>query len=553
MNKSKKYLAIVIVLFSMVLSFLALKSGDNYFEISKNMQILNAVVRETNSYYVDEIEPAKLLETGINAMLKSLDPYTEYYSESEIEDYRFMTTGQYGGIGALISQRGDYVQISEPYEGMPAMLAGIMAGDKLIEIDGKSVKGYKTDEVSKILKGEPNTKVVLTIERDGEKKPIEKELIRKEITIKNVPFYGMVNEKVGYIKFAGFRRDAAKEVREALIELKKNAGFESLILDLRGNPGGLLDEAIKAVNIFVDKGKLVVSTKGKVTSWNKEYPTTDNVTDANTPVIVLTDRGSASASEIVSGSLQDFDRAVILGQNTFGKGLVQTTRSLPFGTQIKITTSKYYIPSGRCIQALDYSNKDEEGRATKTVDSLRKEFKTAGGRKVFDGKGIKPDIETEPIEYPDILRSLIQERLIFDYATQYRLKHEKIEDAQTFKLTEEDYKDFLTFLSDKSYEYSTNTEKKIEELEKQAKNDHYDEALKVLIENLETTVKNEKKDDIIKHKKIISEFLENEIVSRYEFQRGRIKADFDNDVEINKALEILGNKQEYSKILSLAK
>ena len=526
---------------------------DNYFEISKNLEIFASIYKELNTYYVDEIEPAKLIRSGIDPMLKSLDPYTNYISESEIEDYRFMITGQYGGIGAQIAERDGYVMIREPYEGWPAQKADVRAGDIILAIDGKTTKGKSTDDISKMLKGQAETDVELTIKRQGEAQELKKVVKRQEIKTKNVPYYGMINKNIGYIKFVGFRQDAADDVKKAFLELKKNPDFKSLVFDLRGNPGGLLDEAIKCVNIFVDKGQLVVSTKGKMRDWNKEYLTEEPATDLKIPIVILTDKGSASAAEIVSGSLQDLDRAVLVGENTFGKGLVQTTRPLPYGTQLKVTTSKYYIPSGRCIQAIDYSHRDENGKALKTADSLKKAFKTKDGRVVYAGQGVKPDLSLDHKKYADVIVSLNNKFLFFDFATKYRQVHPTIADAASFKLSESDWQEFEAFLKDKEYEYTTETEETLQKLEKTAKEEKYYDAIKGEIDAATQRLKADKQSDVEKYKTEIKELLEDEIASRYYYQRGRIEASFDDDVDVQEAIRVLGDPERYQKILTVQK
>ncbi|MBP6428403.1 MAG: S41 family peptidase, partial [Bacteroidia bacterium] len=384
----------IVIILTAIASITSYSFVDNYFEVSKNLDIFSSLYREVNMYYVDSVDPGKIMKKGIDEMLSSLDPYTNYIPESNIEDYRFMTTGQYGGIGAVIRPKGDYVIVSDPYEGFPADKAGLRAGDVILEIDGKTTKNKKTDEISRALKGSPKTEVKLLIKREGEEKPFEKILVREEIKVKPVPYYGMLDNKIGYIKLNSFTENCAKDVAEALKELKLKNNLSGLVLDLRGNPGGLLHEAVNTSNIFIPRGQEIVSTKGRYKDADRPYKAVNEAIDTELPLAVLVNSGSASASEIVSGSLQDLDRAVVIGQRTFGKGLVQTTRPLSYNSQLKITTSKYYIPSGRCIQALDYTHRNEDGSVGKIPDSLVSEFKTKAGRKVYDGGGIKPDYTT---------------------------------------------------------------------------------------------------------------------------------------------------------------
>jgi carboxyl-terminal processing protease len=523
-------------------------SYDHYFEVSKNLEIFSTLFKELDIYYVDEIKPGELTQTGIDAMLKSLDPYTTFIPESEIEDHRLSTTGQYGGIGAVVRKKGDYIVVTEPYEGFPAQKAGIMAGDIIIEVNGQSTKGKSTDDVVKILRGAPNSTATLVIQREGTQGTLKFEVTREEIKIKNVPYYGMVDDKIGYIKLRGFTNNAGNDVKAALQDLKKNNELEGVILDLRGNPGGLLREAINVVNVFVDRNQLVVSTKGKVEEWNKSYKTLNAAVDANIPLAVLVNRGSASASEIVSGTIQDLDRGVVIGQRTFGKGLVQSTRPLVYNTQLKVTTSKYYIPSGRCIQALDYSNKKADGSAGTIPDSLRSKFKTKNGRIVYDGGGIYPDIPVKPRKYSNVLRSLLSNNHIFDYATTYRVKHASIPDAKTFKVDQAEYDLFLEFLKGKSYEYTTQSEKLLEEFQKTAQKEKYFESIENEYKALVDKKQLSKNKDIIKYKDEIAEFLTEEIVSRYYYQRGRIEASLTTDQEVKEAIAILKDKKRYQSI-----
>lgn len=545
--KLKKYIIIGAI---GIASFGSFAFVNSYFEISKNLDILTTLYREVNTYYVDEVDPAKFMRTGIEAMLESLDPYTNYISESEVEDYRFMTTGQYGGIGSTIMQKGDNILIAEPYEGFPAATSGLLGGDILVEVDGKSVKGKSTSDVSKILKGQPNTQVKLLVRRIGVEKDFEVAITRKEIQVRNVPYYGMVNDNTGYIRLQGFTQDAGKEVRDALTELKKsNSGIKSVILDLRENPGGLLHEAVNIANVFIDKAKLVVNTKGKIKDSDKSYNTLDNPVDKDIPVAVLANSRSASASEIVSGVIQDYDRGVIIGQRTFGKGLVQTTRPLTYNAQLKITTAKYYIPSGRCIQALDYTHRNEDGSVGKVPDSLIKPYATANGRKVFDGGGIAPDFAMEPKLLSNISASLLVKRLIFDYATLYRSKHASIPSARKFEVTDELYNDFVAFLNNKEYDYTTKSEKALEEYKTAAEKEKYFDAIKADYEALKTKMNHDKKADLIKFKPEIKELLCEEIVGRYYYQKGKIEATFNYDDEILKAVEVLNNPSLYKTTL----
>lgn len=531
-------------------AFVTLSFRDDYFEISKNLDIFATLFREVNLYYVDEITPGSLMKTGIDAMLESLDPYTNYIPEEDIEDARFMTTGQYGGIGALIRTKDDFIVIAEPYENSPAAKADLRAGDVVIEIEGKSTKGKTTSDVVKYLKGTPNTAVKLKVLRDGETEPIEKVITREEIKVNNVPYYGMINESIGYIKLTGFTQDAGREVKDALVALKQNPGLKGVILDLRGNPGGLLREAINIVNVFVEKGIDIVSTKGKVKEWDKTYKTLNTPVDTEIPLAVLINRSSASASEIVSGSIQDLDRGVIVGQRSFGKGLVQTSRPLSYNTQLKITTSKYYIPSGRCIQAKDYSHRNEDGSIGTVPDSLIKEFATLGGRKVFDGGGVIPDVSLDPVEFAPVARSIASNNLVFDFATLYRREHPELIEAKNFKIEDALFNDFTAFLSTKEYSYKTESEEMLEEWEKVATREKYFEAAQSEYKSLKARIEHDKKEDVTKAKDQIERMLTDEIVSRYYFQRGRIEASFAFDPEIRRAVDILFDQTFYKDVLS---
>ena len=538
---------IFISLFISSLTLLSFKS--DYFEIAKNLEIFTDLYKELNTYYVDETDPGKLIKSAMDEMLQTLDPYTNYIPESEIEDFQFMTTGQYGGIGAMITKRDEYVYISEPYEGFPAQKSGLMAGDKILEVNNISVKGKSTEEVSKLLKGQPNTNVSILIERKYINEPFEVSFKREKVTVGSVPYFGLLENNIGYVKLRSFTRNCSNDLKNAILKLKDQSAT-SLILDLRGNPGGLLNESVKIANFFVNQGEDIVSTKGKIKSWEKVYTATSKPIDTEIPLVVLIDQSSASASEIVSGSLQDLDRAVIVGKRSFGKGLVQQTRKLSYNSQLKLTVAKYYIPSGRCIQALDYSNRNEDGSVGKIADSLSTEFRTKNNRKVYDGGGITPDLVTESEVSSKILLSLFRERLFFDYATEYRLKNENILSAKDFKITDEKFLDFKNFLSDKEYEYETDTEKAYKKLKKVAKDENYFESMKNDFDLLVNKIDDAKSDDLEKNKDFIKEILANEIVSRYYYQKGRIQSSLNYDKDVLQAISVISDSTNYKQILS---
>lgn len=525
--------------------------SDDYFEISRNLDIFASLYRELNTYYVDETKPGEMMKIGIDAMLKSLDPYTNYIPESEIEDYRFMTTGQYGGIGALISRKGDNVVITDPYENYPAQKAGLLAGDIITEIDGKMLTGKNSDDVSKVLKGQPGTTLKIVVKREGVAKPIEKTLTREEIKIPAVSYSGVVGDgTIGYIRLSSFTENCGQEVKDAYLKLKTENNIKSIILDLRENPGGLLNEAVNIVNIFEPKGTTVVHTHGKVKEWDKEYRALNSPVDVDMPLAVLINSGSASASEIVSGCVQDLDRGILIGQRSYGKGLVQTTRPISYNAQLKVTTAKYYVPSGRCIQALDYSHRNADGSVGKVADSLMTQFKTKAGRIVYDGGGVVPDFITDVDTLSSIGASLAGKFLIFDYATKYRNTHATIASAKDFHITDVEYTDFVNWLGEKDYDYTTRSEKIIDDLKTAAIRDKYYDDAKPEYDALKKKISHNKQVDLMKNKVEIKEMLENEIVSRYYYQKGRTENEFVYDKEVNKAIEALKDKAVYSAIMN---
>jgi carboxyl-terminal processing protease len=501
-------------------------------------------------HYVDDLNSGELMKTAIDEMLNSLDPYTNYIPESEAEDYKFMTTGQYGGIGALITKKGDNIVISDPYEGFPAQKSGLKSGDILIEVNNTPVKGKTTPEVSDLLKGSPGSEVKIVYQREGEAKKSEKTIIREEIKIKNVPYYSMLDEEIGYIKLTSFTQNAGKEVTDAFLKLKEKKELKGIILDLRGNGGGLLNEAVNIVNIFVNKGNVVVSTKGKLESSNSIHRTVFEPTDVNIPIVVLVDNNSASASEIVTGSIQDMDRGVVIGQKTFGKGLVQNIIPLSYNAQLKVTVAKYYIPSGRCIQAIDYSHKNKDGKATKVADSLKTAFKTKNGRVVYESEGIEPDIAMKPKEYSNVTVSLITKFHIFDFATKYNREHPTIASADKFAVDENIYNEFIKFISGKDYDYTSRSEKLLKDLKETAEKEKYFDAIKSDYEDMKTKMMHDKDKDLVKFSEEIKQLLAEEIVSRYYYQKGKIEVSLKGDTEIKECIETLKDSGKYKSILA---
>ncbi|MBM3170291.1 MAG: S41 family peptidase [Bacteroidetes bacterium] len=532
------------------MALLAFGFGQS-FEISKNLEIFSTLMRELDTYYVDPISPGTLTESAIESMLESLDPYTTFIPESEIENHRMSTTGQYGGIGAVVRKFGRYITIVEPYEDTPAQTAGMQPGDKMVKVNGTSVIDLNTDDVVKLLRGAPGTTAQIELIRPGEEKPVLVNVVRQEIRMKNVAYSGMLNSKTGFIKLTGFTPNAGVDVRNAMQELKKsNPELNAMVLDLRGNPGGLLREAISVVNNFVPRGELVVTTKGKVTEWNKAYRTLGDALDADIKLAVLVDRRSASASEIVSGTIQDLDRGVIIGQRTFGKGLVQSTRTLVYNTQLKVTTSKYYIPSGRCIQALDYSNRDASGKVKTIPDSLRNAFKTKLGRQVKDGAGVQPDLPLPSPKMSKILVALVQKDLIFEFANLFYRQNPRLTDTANFKIEPSTYAQFMEFLKDKEYGYETESEKALATFKETAVRERYFDRINEEYEQLLNKKKSVKRKDLSMFQNEISRYLRMEIVSRYGYRRARIRSSLLDDPIVLQAIEILQDEKRYRSILS---
>jgi carboxyl-terminal processing protease len=522
----------------------------DYFEVNKQLELFTGVFKEVNLYYVDETEPGQLMENAMNGMLKSLDPYTVFIPESDVEDFRIIQTGQYGGIGSTIRRVGDKILIADPHEGFPADKAGLRAGDWIKSVDGINMVGKSSDEVSRILKGTPGSEVELTYERDGKETTLT--LKREEIQLKSVPYYGMINENTGYIYLSSFTDKASKEVKEALLELKKDPNFTQVIFDLRGNPGGLLNESVNIANLFIEKGTEVVSTKGRLKEVDNTYKTLRAAIDTEIPLAILINSGSASASEIVAGTIKDLDRGIVVGQRSYGKGLVQQQHPLQYGSQVKITIAKYYTPSGRCIQAINYAERAEDGSVKRVPDSLRTEFKTKNGRSVYDGGGVDPDLEIPAEEAAGILVSLANAGHLFDYATIYVREHDQIAPAGSFSLSDAEYQKFVHYLSDKHYEYTTDTEKSIEKLKKIAEGEDFS-GLKGDLAALEEKTKKLKNDDLMRHKDQITTYLEQEIAGRYFYQAGSIRQSLKGDPIVEAAVKTLNDKNAYNEILAIAK
>ncbi len=550
MKNYKKWVSTLLVIGTLSL-FSFTDPGERFFEIAKNLDIYATLFKELNAYYVDEINPNKVVKNSITSMLKQLDPYTNYYAEDDIEDYRTMTTGNYNGIGAVIANIKNKNIVMMVYEDSPSAKVGLKIGDEIIKLDGIDIRDKKEIDLNTLIKGQNGTALKATVIRYGSTKTEELSIIRDVVKVLNVPYFGMINETVGYINLTDFSASAAKEVKQAFVDLKAK-GMKKLILDVRENPGGLLNMAVEICNLFISKDAEIVSTKGKVAEWNKTYKAMYQAVDTEMPIAVLTNNRSASAAEIVAGVLQDYDRAVLIGQRSFGKGLVQITRDLSYNCKLKVTTAKYYIPSGRCIQAIDYSHRNADGSVGKMPDSLITAFKTKNNRVVYDGGGVKPDIEIEKNSFAPITASLIQETLIFDYANKYIFEHPQIKSAKEFKLTDTEFTEFATWLKTKDYDYSTQVEKDLLTLEASAKKEKYLAGIQEQFNALKAKIALQRKGDLTLFKNEIKAELEKEIISHLYLQKGEKEASFVSDPEILEALKLFGDMPKYKSILKLA-
>ena len=546
--KGKKWRVVIFILATSALVAFSVPT-DRYFDIAKSLDIFATLVKEVNANYVDEVDPKKLIDTGINGMLQQLDPYTDYIPKEDMEAFSIQTTGEYAGIGALVGQVNHKTVITYPYVGFPAYRAGIRVGDELVSINGKNVQGKPTGESSALLKGNPQTEVEVEIKRYGESGTVKFKLLREKIKISNISYAGLIDKDLGYIKLDEFTPGAGREAAEAFTKLKSQ-GATKLILDLRDNPGGSLYEAVNIVNIFIPKGKEVVSTRGKSPESNKTYNTLNNPIDLEMPLTILMSGSSASASEIVAGSLQDYDRAVLVGQRTFGKGLVQTTRQLAYDAQLKITTAKYYIPSGRCIQALDYAHRHTDGTVTKFPDSLKREFKTKIGRKVYDGAGLDPDIEVKPEGIAPMTLELASSGLIFEYASKYVGENKLPQVMKSFRLSDSDYEKFTTWLKGQKFTFTPELEHKMDMLIASAKGEKYYDQLQSPLFDLKNKITQARGNDLIRFKSEIGRVLEEEIAFHYLLSHGQVDVSIDRDAEILAAKKMLSDQTKYHQLLS---
>jgi carboxyl-terminal processing protease len=524
--------------------------ADRYFEIAKNLDIFATLFKEVNAFYVDEVNPNRLIRTGIDAMLESLDPYTNYIPEDLVEDFRTMNTGQYGGIGAVTREIGDRTVVTMLMEGFAAEKGGLKIGDEILKIDQVDLSKVSPQEAGSLMKGEVGTPVSLTINRYGIDQPLKLEFRREKIKMNNVPFFGMLDSGMGYIQLSEFTPEAGKNVRNAFTKLQEK-NPKGIVLDLRGNPGGLLMEAVNVCNVFLPKGMKVVSTKGKITEQNATYATLDNPLDTEIPVVVLIDRGSASASEIVAGTLQDYDRAVVVGERSFGKGLVQVPRQLSYNSQVKITTAKYYTPTGRCIQVLDYTHRREDGSVASVPDSVKRPFKTQNNRTVYDGGGIEPDIAVAPLEAHAVAQALMERGYIFDFTTQFVQRLKATPDPKTFSLAQDDYQQFLDWMKGRDYSYVSALDNQVKRLGEEAKRERYYNELKGQIDQIRARVEESKKNELTLYQDQIKMLLEEDIVSRFHMERGSIELGFKYDPYLKTSTDLLANTSQYRKILNI--
>ena len=542
MRKNIQFGVLLVLLVFGLFSVAFVKDNNKFFEISKNIEIFANVYREVNTYYVDEIEPSQLMRVGIDAMVESLDPYTNYISESQIEGYRFITEGRYNGIGASSETIKDLITITELYEWQPADKAGLKVGDRILAIDGKVTKGKTEEDINNILRGFPGTEVELLIERPGKTEPFSVKLLRDEVEAKNIPYSGKIADHIGYINLSTFTRDAGANVADALRTLQgEDPDLKGVVLDLRGNGGGLLNEAVNVANVFIPKNELVVTTRGKVKEWDRSFKTLNVPVDTEIPLVILINNRSASASEIVSGVIQDYDRGVIIGQLSYGKGLVQNTRDIGYNAKVKLTTAKYYIPSGRCIQAVEYDN----GEPIDIPENERTPFKTRNGRKVLDGGGVKPDLVIDCDGSSNVLKQLDKGHIIFDFVTNYCASKAQVDPVETLRFT--DFDTFIEYVASRNFDYDTETEKLITKLETKAREEGF--SLGLSLETVKQQIRATKAQELTQFKDAIVDMIEKEIAGRYFYKKGSVQVGLRNDLEVQEAIKLLNEPARYQSML----
>lgn len=552
MNKKIKYCIIATVCVAALTLFISAdkERNDADFKIGRNIEILLNIFRDINLFYVDKVDADKLLQDAVEGMVGQLDPYTEYLPEKEMSQFEILTTGKYGGIGSLIRQKGDYIIIAQPYKGFPADKAGLQIGDKIVEISGENAKGFDPAKVSSLLKGDPGTTVKLKIEKFYSGKVVPLNIKRERIVISGIPYFSMMNDSIGYIQHSDFSEDCSSDMRNALMSLKNSGKLKGLILDYRSNGGGILQEAVKILSLFVPKGTEVVSMRGKTKQMDATFKTETDPVDLNLPIAVLTNSASASAAEIVSGALQDLDRAVLVGQRTFGKGLVQSPRPVGYNSYLKITTAKYYIPSGRCIQAIDYAHRNEDGSVAFVPDSLVKEYATTAGRKVYDGGGIMPDVRLAPKYASRFALVVYSKGYIEDFVDIFAKQHPDGVDPKTFVLSDKDYNDFVLFMEDKNIEFQSDTKRALATLREKAQREKYIDKINEALDTIEQSLKDDKQSNLKLYKEELSEIIEDEIVMRNHYAQGVTARKIPKDKDIEAAIGILTDKARYTKIIT---
>ncbi|MBQ5609096.1 MAG: S41 family peptidase [Rikenellaceae bacterium] len=554
MAKNSKHTVrpLLAVMGAVAVAVVLMASNPNDFALGRNIEVLINMMRELHVFYVDETDPAKLMKSAAAGMTSTLDPYTEYMPEEEVAEFEMMTTGKYGGVGSLIRQKGDYVRFAEPYKGCPADRAGIKIGDRIIEIDGESAKGMTVDQISRRLKGDPGTEVRLKVARLVDDSVMNLSLTRERISISGVPYAGWLNDSIGYIAHNDFSEGCAADLRRELMTLRQTGRLRGLVLDYRGNGGGIVQEAVEILSMFLPKGSKVLEMKGRTEDMSHIYRTDKEPIDTQLPIVVLTNSGSASAAEIVAGALQDMDRAVLMGRRTFGKGLVQSTRAVGYGDYLKVTTAKYYMPSGRCIQAIDYAHRNDDGSVDYVPDSLIREFTTRGGRKVYDGGGVMPDVVREAEYATRFVVTIYSEGHIEDYADDYAKQHDKrlqTMDPATFSISDAEFEDFVTMMCDRKTSYRSQSSQYADVVRRAAEQERQDSTIMADIRRLERALQGDMESNLRRHREELMDAINTQIILRYRYSAGVTQYNLSDDKDAKAAVELLGNPEEYSRIL----